>query len=81
MGTATASCLVALLGSAMVRSTEQAMPVLVVTVMATRAVRRMIPVTGRVVLDQLSWLFPDPLGLRCWRGDRESHKARHRSAG
>ncbi len=62
-GTATASCLLALLGSAMVRSTEQAMPVLVVTVMTQLVMcGGMVPVTGRVVLDQLSWLFPTRWG-------------------
>jgi hypothetical protein len=57
--TAAASCLLGLLGSALVRSTEQAMPVLVVTVMAQLVLcGGMVPVTGRVVLDQLSWLAP-----------------------
>jgi ABC-type multidrug transport system ATPase subunit/pSer/pThr/pTyr-binding forkhead associated (FHA) protein len=61
--TAVASCMLALLGSAVVRSTEQAMPVLVVTVMAQLVLcGGMIPVTGRAVLSQLSWLVPSRWG-------------------
>ncbi|HEX6358711.1 FHA domain-containing protein [Actinophytocola sp.] len=61
--TAFASCLLGLLGSALVRSAEQAMPVLVVTVMAQLVLcGGMVPVTGRVVLSQLSWLFPGRWG-------------------
>jgi energy-coupling factor transporter ATP-binding protein EcfA2 len=61
--TALASCLLALLGSAVVRSAEQAMPVLVVTVMAQLVLcGGMVPVTGRTVLSQLSWLFPTRWG-------------------
>ncbi|HEV7648597.1 MAG TPA: ATP-binding cassette domain-containing protein [Actinophytocola sp.] len=57
--TAAAACLLGLLGSALVRSTEQAMPVLVVTVMAQLVLcGGMIPVSSRVVLEQLSWLAP-----------------------
>ncbi|RSN61440.1 ABC transporter [Amycolatopsis sp. WAC 04182] len=58
-GTATTSCLFSLLASALVRSSEQAMPVLVVTVMAQLVLcGGMIPVTGRAVLNQLSWFVP-----------------------
>jgi ABC-type multidrug transport system ATPase subunit/pSer/pThr/pTyr-binding forkhead associated (FHA) protein len=61
--TAFASCVLGLLGSALVRSAEQAMPVLVVTVMAQLVLcGGMVPVTGRVVLSQLSWLFPGRWG-------------------
>ncbi len=57
--TAAASCLLGLLGSAVVRSTEQAMPVLVVTVMAQLVLcGGMVPVSSRIVLEQLSWLAP-----------------------
>jgi ABC transport system ATP-binding/permease protein len=54
-----ASCAMALLLSAVVRSAEQVMPVLVILVMAQLVLcGGMIPVTGRPVLDQLSWLAP-----------------------
>jgi ABC-type multidrug transport system ATPase subunit len=57
--TALASCLLSLLGSALVRSLEQTTPVLVVTVMAQLVLcGGMIPVAGRPVLAQLSWLAP-----------------------
>jgi ABC-type multidrug transport system permease subunit len=57
--TAFASCVFALLMSALVRSAEQVMPVLVVVVMAQLVLcGGMIPVTGRPVLEQLSWLAP-----------------------
>ncbi|WP_394361965.1 ATP-binding cassette domain-containing protein [Amycolatopsis sp. SB7-3] len=58
-GTATTSCLFSLLASALVRSSEQAMPVLVVTVMAQLVLcGGLIPITGRAALSQLSWLVP-----------------------
>ncbi|GLZ29146.1 hypothetical protein Lesp02_13360 [Lentzea sp. NBRC 105346] len=54
-----ASCALSLLMSALVRSSEQVMPVLVVLVMAQLVLcGGMIPVTGRPVLEQLSWLAP-----------------------
>lgn len=57
--TTLASCLFSLLGSALVRSIEQTTPVLVVTVMAQLVLcGGMIPVTGRPVLAELSWLAP-----------------------
>jgi hypothetical protein len=57
--TALASCLLNLLGSALVRSSEQTMPVLVVTVMAQLVLcGGMIPVTGRPGLSELAWLAP-----------------------
>ena len=57
--TALASCLLSLLGSALVRSLEQTTPVLVVTVMAQLVLcGGMIPVAGRPVLAQLSWFAP-----------------------
>jgi ABC transport system ATP-binding/permease protein len=61
--TAFASCAMALYASAVVRSAEQVMPVLVVVVMAQLVLcGGMIPVTGRPVLDQLSWLTPSRWG-------------------
>jgi ABC-type multidrug transport system ATPase subunit/pSer/pThr/pTyr-binding forkhead associated (FHA) protein len=67
--TAFASCVLGLLGSALVRSAEQAMPVLVVTVMAQLVLcGGMVPVTGRVVLSQLSWLFPARWGYAAGAG-------------
>ena len=61
--TAAASCLLGLLGSAVVRSTEQTMPLLVVTVMAQLVLcGGMIPVTGRPVISELSWLVPSRWG-------------------
>ncbi|MEO6087090.1 MAG: ATP-binding cassette domain-containing protein [Umezawaea sp.] len=61
--TAFASCAMALYASALVRSAEQVMPVLVVVVMAQLVLcGGMIPVTGRPVLDQLSWLTPSRWG-------------------
>jgi ABC-type multidrug transport system ATPase subunit/pSer/pThr/pTyr-binding forkhead associated (FHA) protein len=57
--TAFASCAMSLLLSALVRSSEQVMPLLVVLVMAQLVLcGGMIPVTDRPVLDQLSWLAP-----------------------
>jgi ABC-type multidrug transport system ATPase subunit len=57
--TALASCLLSLLGSALVRSSEQTMPVLVVTVMAQLVLcGGMIPVTDRAGLSELAWLAP-----------------------
>ena len=61
--TAFASCAMALYASALVRSAEQVMPMLVVVVMAQLVLcGGMIPVTGRPVLDQLSWLTPSRWG-------------------
>ena len=61
--TALVSCLLSLLGSALVRSTEQTTPVLVITVMAQLVLcGGMIPVTDRVVLAELSWLAPSRWG-------------------
>ena len=57
--TALASCQLSLLWSAFVRSAEQVMPVLVVTVMGQLVLcGGLIPVTGRPVVSQLSWLAP-----------------------
>jgi hypothetical protein len=68
-GTAVASCLLGLLGSALVRSAEQVMPVLVVTVMGQLVLcGGMIPVTGRLVLSELSWLAPARWGYAAGAG-------------
>lgn len=57
--TALASCQFSLLASAVVRSAEQVMPVLVVGVMAQLVLcGGLVPVTGRPVVGQLSWLVP-----------------------
>jgi ABC transport system ATP-binding/permease protein len=57
--TALASAQLSLLGSALARSAEQAMPLLVVTVMAQLVLcGGLIPVTGRPAVAQLSWLAP-----------------------
>ncbi|HEX5401928.1 MAG TPA: ATP-binding cassette domain-containing protein [Pseudonocardiaceae bacterium] len=56
--TAMAACLVSLLGSAVVRSNEQVMPLLVANVMAQLVFcGGLVPVTGRAGLSQLSWLM------------------------
>lgn len=61
--TAFASAALALFASALVRSTEQVMPVLVVTVMLQLVLcGGMVPVTGRPVLEQLSWSAPSRWG-------------------
>ncbi len=63
---ATAVCCV-VLGlalSSMARSSEQVMPLLVVAIMVQLVMAGgMIPVTGRMVLEQLSWLFPSRWGF------------------
>jgi ABC transport system ATP-binding/permease protein len=68
-GTTVASCLLGLIGSAVVRSAEQAMPVLVITVMGQLVLcGGMIPVTGRLVLSELSWLAPARWGYAAGAG-------------
>ncbi|WP_172582807.1 ATP-binding cassette domain-containing protein [Subtercola boreus] len=57
--TATTSMVLGLLVSSLVRSSEQAMPVLIILLMAQLVLHGgIVPVTGRAVLDQLSWLMP-----------------------
>jgi len=54
--TCVASAILGLVLSALARSTEQIMPMLVVSVMAQLVFSGgMIPVTDRLVLDQMSW--------------------------
>jgi ABC-type multidrug transport system ATPase subunit len=56
---ASTSMIIGLFISASVRSGEQAMPILIVFVMSQLVLHGgLIPVTGRKVLDQLSWLMP-----------------------
>ena len=62
--TCVASALVGLALSALARSAEQIMPLLVVTVMSQLVFSGgMIPVTDRIVLDQLSWITPARWGF------------------
>ncbi|WP_204079970.1 FHA domain-containing protein [Mycobacterium riyadhense] len=58
-GTCVASALLGLAISALVRSSEQIMPLFVVSIMAQLVLcGGMVPVTGRIVLDQLSFATP-----------------------
>jgi ABC-type multidrug transport system ATPase subunit len=62
--TAVASAMVGLALSSLARSTEQVLPMLVVTIMISMVMAGgLIPVTGRLVLDQLSWLVPARWGF------------------
>ena len=62
--TTVASAMVGLALSAMARTSDQIMPLLVVAVMSQLVFSGgMIPVTGRVVLDQLSWVTPARWGF------------------
>ncbi|MGQ4597308.1 FHA domain-containing protein [Nocardia sp. R6R-6] len=57
--TAVCCVVVGLLLSSLARSNEQVMPLLVVVVMCQFVMAGgLIPVTGRLVLEQVSWLFP-----------------------
>ena len=54
-----AAAMVGLALSALAKSNEQIMPLLVIAIMSQLVFSGgMIPVTGRVVLDQMSWLTP-----------------------
>jgi ABC-type multidrug transport system ATPase subunit len=62
--TCVVAAMVGLALSSLAKSNEQMMPLLVVTVMAQLVFSGgMIPVTGRVVLDQLSWITPARWGF------------------
>jgi ABC-type multidrug transport system ATPase subunit len=62
--TCVVAAMVGLALSALAKSNEQMMPLLVVTVMAQLVFcGGMIPVTGRIVLDQLSWITPARWGF------------------
>ena len=61
--TCVASAILGLALSALVRSNEQIMPLLVVSVMAQLVLSGgMVPVTDRLLLDQLSWAMPSRWG-------------------
>ncbi len=62
--TAITSALVGLTLSSLARSTEQVLPMLVVTIMVSMVLAGgLIPVTGRLVLDQLAWFVPARWGF------------------
>ena len=57
--TCVASAILGLAISSLVRSSEQIMPLFVVSIMAQLVLcGGMVPVTGRLALDQLSWVMP-----------------------
>lgn len=62
--TAIACVVIGLVLSSLARSNEQVMPLLVVVIMVQLVMAGgMIPVTGRVVLEQVAWLFPARWGF------------------
>ena len=62
-GTCVASAILGLMMSSLAQTTEQIMPLLVVTIMSQLVLAGgMIPVTGRAGLNQLSWLTPGRWG-------------------
>lgn len=62
--TAIVSAMVGLALSSLARSSEQILPMLVVTIMASMVLAGgLIEVTGRAVLDQISWLLPARWGF------------------
>ncbi len=62
--TAIVAAVLGLALSSLARSTEQVLPMLVVSIMASMVFSGgLIPVSGRVVLDQLSWLMPARWGF------------------
>ena len=62
--TAITSAMVGLVLSSVARSTEQVLPMLVVSIMVSMVLAGgLIPVTGRLVLNQLSWLVPGRWGF------------------
>jgi ABC transport system ATP-binding/permease protein len=62
--TAVTSAMVGLALSSLARSTEQVLPMLVVTIMVSMVLAGgLIPVTGRLILDQMSWLVPARWGF------------------
>jgi len=62
--TAVTSAMVGLVLSSLARSTEQVLPMLVVSIMVSMVLAGgLIPVTGRLVLNQLSWLVPGRWGF------------------
>ena len=80
-GRCVAAAMVGLALSALAKSNEQIMPLLVIAIMSQLVFQGgMIPVTGRIVLDQLSWVTPARWGFASDRVDDRSHQARARSA-
>jgi ABC transport system ATP-binding/permease protein len=62
--TAITSAMVGLTLSSLARSTEQVLPMLVVAIMVSMVLAGgLIPVTGRAVLDQMSWFVPARWGF------------------
>jgi ABC-type multidrug transport system ATPase subunit/pSer/pThr/pTyr-binding forkhead associated (FHA) protein len=62
--TAITSAMVGLALSSLARSTEQVLPMLVVTIMVSMVLAGgLIPVTGRLALDQLAWFVPARWGF------------------
>ncbi len=62
--TAIVSAMVGLALSSLARSTEQVLPMLVVAIMVSMVMAGgLIPVTGRLVLNQVSWLLPARWGF------------------
>jgi ABC transport system ATP-binding/permease protein len=62
--TAIASAMLGLALSSLARSTEQVLPMLVVAIMVSMVLAGgLIPVTGRLALDQASWLLPARWGF------------------
>jgi hypothetical protein len=62
--TAIVSAVVGLTLSSLARSTEQVLPMLVVAIMIAMVLAGgLIPVTGRLVLDQISWALPARWGF------------------
>jgi hypothetical protein len=62
--TAITSAMVGLALSSLARSNEQVLPMLVVTIMVSMVLAGgLIPVTGRLVLDQISWVVPGRWGF------------------
>ncbi len=62
--TAIVSAMVGLALSSLARSTEQVLPMLVVAIMVSMVLSGgLIPVTGRLVLNQVSWLLPARWGF------------------
>jgi ABC-type multidrug transport system ATPase subunit len=61
-----AAAMVGLALSALAKSNEQIMPLLVIAIMSQLVFQGgMIPVTGRAVLDQMSWFTPARWGFAC----------------
>jgi ABC-type multidrug transport system ATPase subunit/pSer/pThr/pTyr-binding forkhead associated (FHA) protein len=62
--TSITSAMVGLALSSLARTTEQVLPMLVVTIMVSMVLAGgLIPVTGRLVLDQLAWFVPGRWGF------------------